>query len=90
MAAAKKPQSKFHVAKIHSSKLSRIEAARKEALEDAPKHVNEIFSKKRQKAIAEIPDEAVPLMVAGGEVTQGEVESAKLAALEAQTAGGDS
>ena len=87
MAAAKKPQSKFHIAKIHSAKLARIEDARKEALKDAPDFVNKRFSAKRAKAIAEIPDEAVPLMVAGSEVTQGEVEAAKLAALEAQSGG---
>lgn len=82
MAAAKKPRSKFHIAKINEAKLARIEIGRKAALDDAPKWVNETYNKKRIKAIAEIPDEAVPLLIAGGTVTQGEVESAKLAALE--------
>lgn len=76
MAAAKKPQSKYHIAKIHSNKLDRISALRAAALEDAPKHVNELFTGKRLRAIAQIPEICHPMMLSAGDITESELAAA--------------
>lgn len=79
MAAAKKPQSKFHVAKVTEAALTRIELARKDALVDAPEFVNKKFNKKRLGAIEELSDETAALLVAGNVITAGEIASARAA-----------
>ena len=83
MAAAKKPQSKFHVAKVTEAALTRIELARKGALEDAPNYVNQKFNKKRLGAIEELSDETAALLIAGNVITAGELAEAR-AAVEAK------
>lgn len=82
MAAAKKPQSKFHVAKVTEAALMRIELARKGALEDAPNYVNQKFNKKRLGAIEELSDETAALLIAGQVISAGELASARTAAAE--------
>ena len=77
MAAAKKPQSKFHVAKVTEAALGRIEDARKAALADAPNYINEKFNRKRLKAIEGVGDDVASLLIAGKVCTEGEIASAR-------------
>lgn len=84
MAAAKKPQSNFHVAKVAEAALSRIEDARKAALGDAPNYINQKFTRKRLKAIEDVSDHVGALLIAGGAITQSELEAARTQKAAAQ------
>lgn len=77
MAAAKKPQSKYHVAKVREAALVRIEDARKEALADAPKFINSKFDTKRLKELEDVSDEVAALLVAGKVCSEGEIAAAR-------------
>lgn len=84
MAAAKKPQSKFHVAKVTEAALGRVEDARRAALADAPTYINEKFNRKRLKAIEGVSDEVGALLIAGNVITEGELTAARTAASAAE------